>query len=287
MNNIIKFINLLLNKLYNLIQKSIIMKKITSTSNELIKKIYKYSKSQSTQKKNSITLLDGLHLLEEVFKTKNQDRLLHVFCTEKSIKMPEIALFLKQNKINSILITQSIMNKISHTKTPQGILGVYNFPKNPKTLSKKAKTIILLDKISDPGNLGTIIRTGISMGADAFFCSAGCANVWSPKVLRASQGANFYTNIFIDFDLNNINKIFDGEIFGTFLDLNAQNIYKTTFPEKAGFCFGNEGSGINSLEFDTYGDKKIFIPMSKNFESLNVAISCAICLSERKRQLTQ
>ncbi len=260
------------------------MQKITSNSNELIKKIHKYSKSQSERKKDSITILDGLHLLEEIFKVDDSNRLLYIFCTEKALQSLEINNFLKSNNLEITLVTESIMNKISPTKTPQGILGIYNFP-NRSILSKNATTVILLDRIADPGNLGTIIRTGVSMGADAFFCSTGCAQAWSPKVLRASQGAHFYTTIFTEFDLVNIKKVFDGEIFGAFLNLDAKSIYQTKFPKKIGFCFGNEGSGINSLEFDKYGDKKIFIPMSKGFESLNVAIASGICLSERKRQI--
>lgn len=260
------------------------MQKITSNSNELIKKIYKYTKSQSERKKDSIAILDGLHLLEEIFKAGNPNKILYIFCTKKALLSSEINIFLKNKNLKTIIVNESIMNKISPTKTPQGILGVYNFP-NSSNLSKNATTIILLDRIADPGNLGTIIRTGVAMGVDAFFCSSGCAQVWSPKVLRASQGAHFYTNIFTDFNLSDIKKIFNGEIFGTFLDSNANSIYKTNFPTKIGLCFGNEGSGINISEFDKYGDKKLFIPMSKNFESLNVAIASGICLSERKRQL--
>ncbi len=261
------------------------MKKITSNSNELVKKIYKYTKSQTIRGKDSVTILDGLHLIQEVFKAGNPKNLSHVLCTQKSLSSIEFSEFLKNKQINLFLVTDEIMKKISPTKTPQGILGVYNFPKNPQNLDINTKTVTLLDRVSDPGNLGTIIRTGVALGVEAFFLSKGCAQAWSPKVLRASQGAHFYTNIFVDFDLENIKKYFDGEIFGTFLDPQAKSIYNTIFPSKVGFCFGNEGSGINEKEFKKYGKNKIFIPMDKNFESLNVAIASGICLSERKRQI--
>ncbi len=256
--------------------------RITSAQNPLIKKIAKLSRSASFRKKENLVVLDGIHLVQEVIKTKNECNIEQVFYSKKGGRNHEIKKlmpFISDKKW--IQIPDNLLMKIAPTKSPSGILTLYTKPK-VQVLSDE-NFIILLDHIADPGNMGTIIRTGVSMGVEAFFCSPDCVDIWGPKVLRAAQGAHLYTKIFERFNLKNIKSHFDGKILGTFLDAKATSLFKTDLTGKIGLCFGNEGAGISDV-FEQYGDQKIYIPMKNNFESLNVAIAAAICCAEKRRQ---
>lgn len=256
--------------------------RITSAQNPLVKKVAKLGRSASFRKKENLVILDGIHLIQEVIKTDHIQSIEQIFYSSKGGRNHEIKKVMTKTPDNKwIGIPDELLIKIAPTKTPSGILTIYKKPKPNKLTNEKF--IILLDHISDPGNMGTIIRTGISMGVEAFFCSPDCVDVWGPKVLRAAQGAHLYTKIFEKFNLKNIKDHFDGKIFGTFLDHKATSLYETDLTGKVGLCFGNEGAGI-STDFEQYGDQKIYIPMKNNFESLNVGIAVGICCAEKLRQ---
>ena len=259
-----------------------INEKITSVQNPLIKKIEKLGRSNSFRKKESLIILDGIHIIQEVLKTDKTQKIEQIFYTREGLRNKEISNIVEKigNK-RSIEVGTNVFQKISTTTNPTGIIASYKKPKHP--VLKDENFIILLDHISDPGNMGTILRTGVSMGAKAFFCSRDCVDIWGSKVVRAAQGAHFYAKIFDNFDLVKIKDVFNGNILGTFLDENAKSLYKTDLTGKVALCFGNEGQGISS-PIEKVCDQKIYIPMQNNFESLNVAISAGICCAEKVRQ---
>ncbi len=249
------------------------------------KDISAYATSHKARKKDGMTILDGIHLLQEAILHGEKDRLVKVFVAKSAQYHREIDAFLDTLPENIYEIIDDMrLKKIATTKTPQGIVGLYRVPQEQKITAHDLTTIILLDRVADPGNVGTIIRTALAMGTDAIFLSVGCADAWSPKVLRSAQGAQFSLPIYQHYELTEIKNVFDGIVYGTFLDAQARSLYETTFPQKTALCFGNEGTGIDRTAFALYGDKKIFIPMDNGFESLNVGISVAMCLSERRRQ---
>lgn len=258
------------------------IEKITSPQNPLIKKIQKLGKSTSARRKERIIILDGIHLVQEVINKNLTANIEQVFYTRVSRKNREIFKIIDRIGVKrAIEVSDNVMEKIATTTTPTGIIATYKKPNSPSI--GKEKFVVLLDHIADPGNMGTILRTAISMGAQAFFCSPDCVDIWSPKVLRASQGAHFYTKIFDNFDLSTIKEVFDGKIFGTFLDETAQDVFQTDLTGKVGLCFGNEGKGINP-QAAKICEKKIYIPMQNDFESLNVGVAAGICCAEKMRQ---
>ncbi len=251
-----------------------------------MKQIAKYATSAAARLRDGVIVLDGLHLLQEALAHGDKSSFLRIFATTNSGKKSEIDQFLANFQSDQVVtISEKAMTRIAPTKNPQGILAIYQAPTAPTALSPDANTILLLDRIADPGNMGTIIRTAVAFGVSAIFASPGSADIWSPKVLRAAQGAHFGIDIFAQFNLAEIGEIFDGAIYGTMLDSSAQSLYDTDLTGKVGFCLGNEGSGINPQEFAQYGTDKIYIPISPKCESLNVAITTAICLSEKSRQV--
>ena len=183
-------------------------------------------------------------------------------------------------------IPSSTLEKISDTQTPQGILLVVR--QKFSTLEEVAakKIIVTLDGVQDPGNVGTILRT-----AAAFDCGVilleGSAEIFNPKVVRSTMGAIFYlpmmTMTRADF-LREMN-LRGAEILAAAVDSSAEIYFRHDFTEKnVAIVFGAEASGVSKKILDVA--RKIFIPMNGHAESLNVATSAAIILSEVVRQTT-
>ncbi|MBQ4403528.1 MAG: RNA methyltransferase [Selenomonadaceae bacterium] len=177
-------------------------------------------------------------------------------------------------------ISPATMEKISDTQTPQGILLVVRqkFSSLEEVLAKKI--IAVLDGVQDPGNVGTILRT-----AAAFDCGVilleGSAEIFNPKVVRSSMGAIFYLPI-VKLSREEFLKLRGVEILAAALDSSAEIYYRHAFQKNSAIVFGSEAAGVSKKILDVA--RKIFIPMNGHAESLNVATSAAIILSEAVRQ---
>ncbi len=255
-------------------------KKITSTSNDIIKRASKISSSNSFAKKENSLFLDGYHLVGEYLKKFSQDSVETIFVDEFNGDDETLKLLEKIDHEKIILVTPEVMKKISGSNTPQGIALISSRLEN-SSLSNY-KSILVLENVSDPGNVGTILRTAAATGFEAVYLSKGCADIWSQKVLRSGQGAHFYIDTFQNFDLSKVKNNFNGKLFGTILDEKAKNLYETNLEGDIGFVMGNEGAGL-SEEGKEICDEFIYIPMQSGFESLNVAVCAAMCMGEKLR----
>lgn len=181
-------------------------------------------------------------------------------------------------------ISPSTLERISDTQTPQGILLVVR--QRLSTLADVAskKIIAVLDGVQDPGNVGTILRT-----AAAFDCGVilldGSADVFNPKVVRSSMGAIFYLPITAVARADFL-RLSGVEIVAAAVDASAEVYYRHDFTRSpVAIVFGSEAAGVSKEILDVA--RKIFIPMRGHAESLNVATSAAIILSEAAKQTWQ
>ena len=179
-------------------------------------------------------------------------------------------------------ISESAMKKISDTETPQGILLVVRqkFSTLEEVVAKKI--IVALDGVQDPGNVGTILRT-----AAAFDCGMilldGSAEIFNPKVVRSSMGAIFYLPIVKMSRADFLSAMSSREILAAAVDKTAEIYFRHDFTKgNVAIVFGSEAVGVSKKILDAA--RKIFIPMNGHAESLNVATSAAIILSEVIRQ---
>ena len=140
---------------------------------------------------------------------------------------------------------------------------------------------VLLEAIQDPGNLGAMLRTAAAAGVDAVYLSKGCAEVWSPKALRAGMGAQFALALHEHADLTLIARELKS-LIATSLDAQ-QSLYDLDLSGPVAFVFGNEGAGLSPALLDT-ATHQVKIPMPGKVESLNVAAAAAVCLFECVRQ---
>jgi TrmH family RNA methyltransferase len=177
----------------------------------------------------------------------------------------------------SVEIDTAIMKQLTHFKSPSPVLGVFNIPESKPLLSQKIT--IAVDGVSDPGNLGTIIRLCDWFGLSQLICSAKTVDCYNPKVVQASMGSIVRVECHYVADLSKTLINFNKPIYGA--DLEGQSLYNTPFEEEISIVFGSESHGLSeAIEKQV---KKIIIPnfrSGRGAESLNVATSSAIFLSE-------
>lgn len=195
------------------------------------------------------------------------------------------------NGIRMYQVDEKVMAKLSDTKAPQGVLAVIRTPEQnlrhlrPGTASDNNAPVIILDRVQDPGNLGTIIRTADAVGALGLILLEGCVDAYSPKVVRASMGSLFHLPVVQDITAEEaLTWCYRNgyEPAATALK-NAQNVYKADISKKMAFLFGNEANGV-AEELQAAAETRLFIPMAGLAESMNVAMAAGIILFEGLRQ---
>ncbi|MGL5084635.1 MAG: TrmH family RNA methyltransferase, partial [Clostridium sp.] len=177
----------------------------------------------------------------------------------------------------------NLFNTLTCTETPQGAIAVV---KN-KEISKdiEGEFYLLCDKVQDPGNLGTIIRTAHAAGVDGIILTKGTVDIYNDKVIRSTMGSLFYVPIIHeDENLTYIKELIgDGfSLVATSLS-ESKDFFEADLKGKVILSVGNEGNGIGD-EIFALADKKVKIPMPGGAESLNVAIATSIILFEKVRQ---
>jgi len=190
--------------------------------------------------------------------------------------------------VQIISITEKELNRISALKKPNQVLAVVKIPDQPNQLPDMDKNLVLmLDNISDPGNLGTIIRTADWFGIQNILCSENCVDVYNPKVVQATMGSIFRVNVnyvspekYLERLPKNI------PVYATMLD--GKNLYEVLQDKKCVLIIGNESHGISEYLLP-YVTKKIRIPdysFAKSFtaESLNASVAAAIVIGEFSRK---
>lgn len=239
------------------------IKEIRSRQNELVKEVAKLSDVKA-RKQQKLFKVEGFHMLEMA----KEANLIHSVFTLKEIKDLE-------SKIPQYLVSEEVLEKLSSTKTPQGVVTVCKLLTEKPIKSDK---VLYLDDVSDPGNLGTILRTALAFGYDDVILSKNCCSIYNEKTLQASQGAIFKLNIVTDLDLSKLKangyQILATEIKGS---ISLEEVSK---PEKLVLILGNEAHGV-SESILKLADKRIRIDI-KNIESLNVAIAGAIAMFKFK-----
>ena len=239
------------------------IKEITSKTNDRIKELVKLHKNKYREETKCF-LVEGFHSVEMAYKA----HLLEEVYTLKRIDL---------EGVDQYIITPEILDKITTSVTAQGIVGKCKMKEELPLTSNK---IIFLDNISDPGNLGTILRTALAFNYKDIVISSDSVSLYNEKVLSATQGAIFDLNV-IKGDIKNLIKLKNNgyKLVGTSL---KDSIDLETLPklEKVVVIFGNEGNGIKQDILDIC-DYKVIIPI-KNIDSLNVGVAAGITLYNLK-----
>lgn len=267
------------------------LKKITSKDNQE----FKFLKKVAGHKIKNYCLLEGEHLILAFAEKFGEIAVKYLIVDENQPQIyQQISI---KNCENLVELRHNLFQTLSNLTTPSQIMAAVEIPENNTQNINFHRDSIILDEIQDPGNLGTILRTAAAAGFSQILLSANCAKVYTPKVLRSAQGANFVLDIFenlSDIDLLNFLEKFSGISLTTALldNFDAQNnLFLADFvtknsKEKLTWIFGSEGNGVRKFLQDK-AKYKIFIPMhvrNHSVESLNVANAAAICLFETLRR---
>ena len=240
---------------------------ITSLENNKIKDLVKLQ-SKKYRDSTNMFLVEGEHLVEEVFKS---GLLKEVFVLENDSFNIDVPI---------TYVSSDVMKKISTTDTYTNVVGLCE-KKNSNEI--KGSKILLLDDIQDPGNLGTIIRSSVAFNVDTIILSPNTVDLYNSKVLRSTQGMFSHINI-ITMDLvEAITELKSRNItvYGTNVNV-GEDVRNINDAGSYALVMGNEGNGV-SQTIQSMCDKNLYIKMSKNTESLNVGVACSILLYELER----
>lgn len=257
------------------------MKTISSRQNPLIKELHLLANSAQERRKQGKTLLDGVHLLQVALEQGVE--LEQVCVSERGLHSAEIAQLIERLELDMscIYLSDSLFDYISPTDSPAGILALIDIPE-PLTFSTPDASCVVLETVQDSGNLGTILRTAAAAGISDILLSEGCAQVWSPRVLRAAMGAHFSLRIYEKVNLAVALNGYAGRVLATGVK-DAQSLYKLDLTVPVAWMFGSEGTGL-STDTAALAQQWVMIPMATGTESLNVAAAAAVCLFEERRQ---
>ena len=191
---------------------------------------------------------------------------------------------LEQSNVEVAEVSEKDFRSAAETDSPQGVLAIADVPRRDlNTLEVRAECrMLVLDGIQDPGNVGTILRTAAALGATATIALPGTVDLWNPKVIRSSMGAQFRHVALhaslqetLDFLAHNSIPLWATDVGGAPLDRGSA-------PAKLGIALGNEGAGISS-SLREKAQRTVSLPISGNVESLNVAVAAGILLYELRQ----
>lgn len=255
------------------------MKALTSRDNPTFKELRDLMRDARRQRQEQRTLIEGPHLLAAALDHGVPPDLVAV--SESAAALPEVAALLARlPAVPAVCLRDALFKDISELATPVGILARIAIPAAPADLP--TGDCLLLDAVQDAGNVGTLLRTAAAAGVREVLLGSGCAGAWTPRVLRAAQGAHFALNIREGVDL----AVFLREYRGVSVAAVAHDgipLYELDCAAPTAWLFGNEGAGI-APELVAAARRRATIPLAPGSESLNVAAAAAVCLFEMRRQ---
>lgn len=240
------------------------MIKITSASNPKIKYFFSLKLKKNIIKEKKF-MIEGENIINEGFRNNIVEILL---ITKENL--------FKDKKVEKILVNNSIIKKLSSSNTNIGAIAICKYHQLEVDFNKLNK-IILLDQISNPKNLGAIIRTAKAFEFDAIFLYNDSTFYLNQETIRSSQGMLFDFPIL---KINDLNKFKDFKKYFFVLEKDSKNLkeIKVKNNQKTLLIFGNEKNGISKEILNNIEGEKIFIRINPKVESLNLASSVSIAL---------
>lgn len=251
---------------------------ITTNQNKQIKQIVKLKRSARERKKQGLFLVEGIRMFQEI----PEDRLVRAYVSETFYQKHSNVF----SGIKPELVSESVMKEISDTMTPQGVLALVQMKESAigDLTAKKSPLILVLENIQDPGNLGTILRTGEGAGIDGVIMSRDTVDIYNPKVIRSTMGSIFRVPFAYTDDLTGTVKSLEKNQIMTYAaHLDGTNYTGESYRAGTAFLIGNEGNGL-SAELTEIAQKRIRIPMCGKVESLNAAMASGLLIYEARRQ---
>ena len=254
---------------------------ITSAHNAQLKQLAKLLASAKARREEQLAVLEGAHLLDACLNAGGQPE--QVFVPESRADKAETrALLARLPQEKCTLVSKGALERISQLTEGAELMTLLPLPLPVQAPAEG--DCIVLERVQDPGNAGTVLRSAAACGIRQVVLSDDCVDVWSPKVLRAGMGAHFLLDLHVRTDLMPWRSAYRGRVLATALGgcINY-SLYELDLQAPCAWVFGNEGSGV-SPALQQAADATVKIPMSGATESLNVAMAATVCLFEQQRQ---
>lgn len=248
---------------------------IESNQNKIIKEVNAL-KAKKERDKTGLFILEGKRLVEEIPNSWEIKYLLKAESYSEDINFESV-----------YTVKDSLFEKISETVNPQGILAVCHIKEFDVTNVDYGNSpfFVVLENVTDPGNMGTLIRTADAAGADGIFLSKGCVDIYNPKVIRATMGSIFHLPIYRNLNLMDLMEDFKNnnvKTLAAFLK-GTSTPYKVDMTTACAVIIGNEANGLSD-EISEMASDLVKIPMPGKAESMNAGIAGGILIYEAVRQ---
>lgn len=261
---------------------------ITSTSNARIKQLALWNQKAKERRKDGVFLAEGIKMFEEA----PAGWIREVYISENFYNKVSKAQMEKLNQCGYEVVSDTVFTKVSDTQTPQGVLCVLKQPEytlmDLGMLRKSQPLVMVLEDIQDPGNLGTILRTGEGAGVTGVIMTKETVDIFNPKTIRATMGSIYRVPfLYVDSIAEAIEKLKKNNIQVYAAHLKGDRSYsELNFTRGTAFLIGNEGNGLKE-ETAALADTYLKIPMEGRVESLNAGVASAILMYEAHRQRGQ
>jgi len=250
---------------------------ITSIQNEKVKLAKALQGAAKTRRKEGLIVLEGARLVRDALLSGHKPSFL---LTTPTFQDEAVFGLARVGSVELLEVDDAVMQHVSDTQQPQGILGVFSMPK--ATLPDLMQHVLILDSIRDPGNLGTILRTAAAAGVSAVLLSPTCADPYNPKALRGGMGAHFRV-VVANMEWEKIEETCMGKSV-YMADGAGDTLYdEADWAGDWALIIGSEAHGAGDVAHKL-STKFIRIPMAADTESLNAAMATGIILFEAVRK---
>lgn len=248
---------------------------ITSTKNETVK-LLRSLKDRAARRETGLHLIEGERLVFDALSSGVRAE--YILAEEGSAAEARLA----AQGLSFFTVSRAVLEAVSDTKTPQGIAAAVRTPELTPPETYPRGLTVCLDRLQDPGNLGTVIRTADAMGASSLLLSPGCTDPFSPKALRSAMGSTYHI------------PVFEGELSKELPRLKESGYTlvcghlsgREKLPEINKNCavvIGNEGNGVSD---EVAALCELYrLPMFGRAESLNASVAASIMIYEISKQL--
>jgi TrmH family RNA methyltransferase len=256
---------------------------ITSRDNPRLKLFASLGSTPRGYRSGGQALLDGPHLFGCALDAGIE--LLDVCVSASGCENPEILALLERlpDGFSPACVPDPLFARLSPVDAPAGILARMAVLLSGEKPSAERETLIVLDSIQDPGNLGSILRTAAAAGIAFAWLTVGCARAWSPKALRAGMGAHFRLRIDEQVDVLEGLSAYRGKVVAAAAGEKSRMVFDANLGGSVAWIFGAEGQGVSDALLER-ADEILSVPMREGIESLNVGAAAAVCLFEQMRQ---
>lgn len=239
-----------------------------------------FLKQKKYRKEQDAFLVEGLRSVEEAVESGRVKTIF--FVPTEDERTNALLRKVEEKGIELSKATVGYMLQMADTTTPQGIMAVCELPHTQLAeVFDTGKMVLVVDRVQDPGNLGTLIRTADAAGLGGVICLNGTADAYMPKVVRSAMGALFHVPVVTDVsetDFLTCVAQYGYQTVATAME-GGESVFDVQLPKKSALILGNEANGVSEHLLQS-ATERVFIPMQGRAESLNVAMAAAVIIFE-------